>query len=105
MVDVKKPSDGKFKKGKSGNPNGRPPNTGALDKRVEKLMTEEEIVFEGDPLAYMAKHAEALSKLGQHKLALQLVEKIMPYCNPKMSTINASSEDNEIVIRFETPEE
>jgi hypothetical protein len=101
---TKPPGSNKFKPGQSGNPNGRPPKAATLERAVERLMTESDIVFDGDPLAYMAKHAEFQSRAGNHSNALAIVEKIMPYINPRMSQVAAQGEDNEIVIRFEDPE-
>lgn len=104
MTEKSKGPSTKFKKGQSGNPNGRPPKATTLERRVDKLMTESEIVFDGDPLAYMAKHAEYQSLAGNHSKALELAKEIMPYINPRMSQIAAQGQDNEIVIRFEDPD-
>jgi hypothetical protein len=104
-IPPKKPNSGQFKAGKSGNPGGRPPKDSTKDRKVEKLMTEEEIIFDGDPLAYLAKHAEYYSRVGSHQKALELAKEIMPYLNPRMGNVAAQQPDNEIIIRFEDPED
>lgn len=103
---TKKPHAGQFKKGQSGNMKGRPKkvNLNAASSDAEKILTEDNIVFNESAVEYMKEWARAASRAGDHALALSLAEKLSTFTDARIGAVPGEAKDNELVIKFEEPE-
>jgi len=86
----KKQGDGKFKKGESGNPNGRPKGSkSAKTKLVEQRLKE----LGCDPLEVLATICN--DKKEETSLRLHAAKELANYIYPKRKAIEHSTEDGE----------
>jgi hypothetical protein len=113
MTDIK---DGKFKKGVSGNPNGRPSKAKQAETLIKKLDVNQEFDLKDAQKSlermlafYNVKFDEAKTPEDQivySKLINDTSNKLMAYQRPRISSIeSADSKPTEITIGWKTPED